>query len=342
MTSVAVARVRHEVLVTAIAFAGGMLTLVAFLALFGFDVAGALAALWRGAFGSPDAFLSATLVRTVPLLVLGLAFALAARAGAFNIGMEGQLAVGALAATWVGVSAHGLPAVVALPLTLAAGTMAGALWIVVPVAIRTRFGVTEVITTLLLNFVADATLSYAVTGPLQEAGGTYPQSDPIAVAARLPRIVAGYRLHWGFVIAAVLVITAWVLARRSRAAFALKAVGTGPVAAAITARVRVGRVMAVALLGSGALAGLAGAIEITGVSHTLYQRITPGYGFTAIAVALLGRLSAPGIALAALLFGALEAGAGAMQRDAGVPAVAALVVQAAVLLAIVIASRDRR
>src|SRR5690606_9295937 len=146
------------------------------------------------------------------------------------------------------------------------------------------------------------------TGPLQEAGGTYPQSEPIAVAARLPRIVAGYRLHWGFVLAVALVIAAWVLARRSRAAFALWAVGTGPVAAAITARVRVGRVMAVALLGSGALAGLAGAIEITGVSHTLYQRITPGYGFTAIAVALLGRLSAPGIALAALLFGALEAG----------------------------------
>jgi simple sugar transport system permease protein len=332
---------RRDLLVTGVALGAGFTILMAFLALFGFDVAAALGALWRGALGSPDAVLSATLVRAVPLAVLALAFAIAARGGAFNIGMEGQLTAGAIAATWVGLGVGGMAAPWAPLLVLAAGVAAGALWMVVPVVLRARFGVTEVITTLLLNFVAEALVSYAVTGPLQEGAGTYPQSDPIAMAARLPRLLAGYRLHWGAVVVLGLVVALAVAARRSRAAFSLKAVGDGPVAAALTGRIHVSRTVTLALLASGAVAGLAGAIEITGVSHALYQRITPGYGFTAIAVALLGRLHPVGIVFAALLFGALEAGAGAMQRDAGIPAVAALVVQATVLLALVVAARRR-
>jgi len=341
MTTAVLARSRGEAALVAAAFAVGLVALAGFLWLFGFDVTAALRALWRGAFGSADAVLSATLVRAVPLLILGLAFGLAARAGAFNIGMEGQLATGAIAATWIGLAVGGMPMAFAVPAVLLAGVVAGALWMVVPVVLRSRFGVTEVITTLLLSFVAEGLVSWMVTGPMQESAGTYPQSDPIAVAARLPRLLPGYRLHWGLVLGVVLVLLLAVLARRSRAAFALKAVGAGPVAARITGRIPVTGVVSAALLGSGALAGLAGAVEVSGVSHALYQRITPGYGFTAIAVALLGRLSPFGIALAALLFGALEAGAGAMQRDAGIPAVATLVVQATVILALVVGSRRR-
>lgn len=326
----------------AAAFAVGLVVLIGFLALAGFDAGPALVALWQGAFGSVDALLSATLVRATPLMLLGLAFALGARAGAFNIGMEGQFAVGAIAATWVGLLVGDLPRGVAVPAVLAAGLVAGIAWMLVPVALRWRFGVTEVITTLLLNFVAEAMVSWAVTGPLQEAQGTYPQSDPIAVAARLPRIVATHRLHWGFVIALMLIVALWWCARRSRIAFALKAVGAGPLAARIVGRQPVNRLIAGALLGSGALAGLGGAVEVSGVSYGLYQRLSPGYGFTAIAVALLGRLSPWGIAVAAVLFGALEAGAGAMQRDAGIPAVAAQVVQATVIIILVLAMRERR
>src|SRR5688572_25330023 len=133
------------------AFLAGIATLALFLWLAGYDPAAALGALWRGAFGSPAALFSATLVRATPLLVLGLAFALAARAGGLNIGMEGQFAVGTIAATWTGLGVGHLPAAVALPMVLGAGLAAGALWMVVPVALRLRFGVTEVISTLLLN-----------------------------------------------------------------------------------------------------------------------------------------------------------------------------------------------
>src|SRR5690606_22309391 len=209
----------------------------------------------------------------------GLAFALAARAGGLNIGMEGQFAVGTIAATWTGLATHGLPSALAIPIVLASGLVAGALWMLVPVVLRLRYGVTEVIATLLLNFVAEAAVSWAVTGPLQEAGGTYPQSDPIAMAARLPRMLAGERMHYGLLLALVLALALWILFRRSRTGFVLDATGAGPEAARIIGRVRVGRVLAAALLFSGALAGLGGAIEVSGVTYALYQRISPGYGF---------------------------------------------------------------
>lgn len=324
------------------AFLAGLAILVAFLAVGGFDVAAALDALWRGAFGSQQAILSSTLVRAVPLLILALAFALGARAGALNIGMEGQFAAGAIAATWVGVSVTGLPPAIAVTVTLLAGVMGGALWVTVPVVLRARFGVTEVISTLLLNFVAEAAVSWAVSGPLQETAHTYPQSDPIAMAARLPRLLSTERIHAGLVVALLLAVFLAVLFRRSRIGFALRAAGAAPGAARIVGRVPVTRVVVLALLGSGALAGLGGAVEVGGVSFALYQRLSPGYGFTAIAVALLGRLRPGAIVVAALLFGALEAGAGAMQRDAGVPAVAVMVVQAVVLIAMILGRQEAR
>lgn len=325
---------------TAMAFALGLAVLVGFLGLAGYDVLAALDALWRGAFGSRSAFLSATLVRAVPLLLLGLAFALAARAGALNIGMEGQFAAGAIAATWVGVGFAGAPAAVALPAILVSGIVGGVLWMLVPAVLRARFGVTEVISTLLLNFVAEAAVSWAVTGPLQEASRSYPQSDPIAMAARLPRLLPGERIHWGLVVALLVALGLAVLFARSRLGFTLRAAGAAPEAARIVGRVPITRVVVLALLASGGLAGLGGAVEVSGVSFALYQKLSPGYGFTAIAVALLGRLRPAAIVVAAILFGALEAGAGAMQRDAGVPAVAVMVVQAVVILAMVLGQRS--
>lgn len=324
------------------AFLAGIVALALFLWLAGYDPQVGIGALWRGAFGSPAAFFSATLVRATPLLVLGLAFALAARAGGLNIGMEGQFAVGTIAATWTGLAVSGLPAVVAIPFVLASGLLAGALWMAVPVMLRLRFGVTEVIATLLLNFVAESAVSWAVTGPLQEAGGTYPQSDPIALVARLPRVLPGERMHYGLLIALLLAATLWLLFRRSRIGFVLDATGAGPDAARIIGRVHVGRVLALALLASGALAGLGGAIEVSGTTYALYQRISPGYGFTAIAVALLARQGPLAIVISAVLFGALEAGAGAMQREAAIPAVAVQVVQAVVIIAMVLGTRRRR
>ncbi len=325
-----------------LAFVLGLAVLAGFLAIAGYDVPRALAALFDGAFGSRYAIVSATLVRAVPLLLLGLAFTIGARAGGLNIGMEGQFALGAIFATWAGLAVGGLPAPVAITAVLAAGSIAGALWMAVPVLLRLRFGVTEVISTLLLNFVAEAAVSWAVTGPLQEAGRTYPQSDPIAASARLPRLVADGRVHLGLVLALLAAMLMAIFLRRSRAGFALRSAGAGPEAARITGRLKVGRTVALALLASGAIAGLGGAVEVSGVSYALYQRLSPGYGFTAIAVALLGRLRPAAVIVAAVLFGALEAGAGAMQRDAGVPAVAVMVVEAVVILALLLGARERR
>jgi simple sugar transport system permease protein len=218
-----------------------------------------------------------------------------------------------------------------------AALLAGACWVAVPVGLRMRYGVLEVISTLLLNFVAEALVSFVVQGPLQERQGIYPQSDPIALSARLP-FIPGTRLHVGLFLALGCAGVLWYLFARTRWGFKLRAVGAGPRAAEVSGRIDSRRVTAQALLASGAIAGLAGGVEVTGVSYALYQNLSPGYGFTAIAVALLARLHPLAVVAAGLLFGALEAGAGAMQRDAGVPAVAVSVVEAVVLIVVVIAA----
>ncbi|HEY3934464.1 MAG TPA: ABC transporter permease [Gemmatimonadales bacterium] len=333
---VAVERVSRDIAHAMAAFALGLALLMAFLLLAGFDVGGALAALWRGAFGSWYAFTSATLVRATPLLLLGLAFTIGGRAGALNIGMEGQFAAGAIAAVAIGVHGAGTPAAIELPLVLAGGLVAGAAWIAIPVILRARFEITEVISTLLLNFVASAMVSYAVTGPLQEASRIYPQSAPLVSGARLPHLGTGSRLHLGFPIALAIAAALALVLNHTRWGFRLRAVGAGGRAAHIVGGINTTRVIAVALLWSGALAGLGGAVEVSGVSFALYQNLSPGYGFTAIAVALLGRMRPALVVVAAIMFGALEAGAGAMQRDAAIPAVGIEVVEAVVIVAALI------
>lgn len=306
----------------------------------GFDAAAALGALWSGAFGSWYAFTSATLVRAIPLIIIGLGIALAFRAGAFNIGAEGQFYAGAIAATWIGLHVGSLPSAIAIPLLLAGAAAAGALWVALPVWLQVRFGVIEVISTLVLNFVAESLVSLMVQGPLQESQGIYPQSDMIVASSRLPNLTG--RLHGGLALALIGAVAMGYLFRRTVWGFRLRAVGTGPRAAEISGRIDARRVVAVALLGSGAIAGLAGGVEVSGVSYALFQNLSPGYGFTAIAVALLARLDPLGVVATGVLFGALEAGAAAMQRDAGVPAVAVYIVEAIVILVVVLADAVKR
>lgn len=329
---------RHAgpVLTAVAALGAGLVVLAIGLAASGYSPVLALGALGRGAVGSWYAFGSATLVRAVPLILLGLGVALAFRAGALNIGAEGQFYAGAIAATWVGLHVGGWPAPLAVGAVWVSAAIAGTLWIGLPVLLKLRFGVLEVISTLLLNFVAEAAVSYAVTGPLQEAKGIYPQSDPIAESAWLP-LLPGSRLHAGMLLALFLAVTLWLLFTRTQWGFRLKAVGLGPEASRVTGRIPVKRVVAGALLWSGALAGLGGGVEISGVTYALFQNLSPGYGFTAIAVALLARLHPLGIILTGILFGAIEAGAQGMQREAGVPAIAVQVAEATIILAVLLA-----
>jgi simple sugar transport system permease protein len=319
----------------------GLLALVVGLWLAGYDAGAALGALWRGAFGSWYAITSATLVRAVPLIVIGLGICLAFRAGAFNIGAEGQFYAGAIAATWVGLHVAGWSPPAAIAAVLLGATAAGAAWVLLPVWLSLRFGVLEVISTLLLNFVAESLVSWMVTGPLQEAKRIYPQSDPIADAARLP-LLPGTRLHLGFLLAVVLTLALWWVLARTLWGFQLLAAGTGPRAARVMGRMSVPRIAALALLASGMSAGLAGGLEVSGVTYALFQNLSPGYGFTGIAVALLARLRPLGVLATGILFGALEAGAGAMQRDAGVPAVAVYLVEAVVIIVILLAEASAR
>jgi simple sugar transport system permease protein len=312
--------------------AASLLLLSILLALGGYDVAAALGALWRGSFGSSYALFSATLVRATPLLLAGLAVALAFRAGVWNIGAEGQLLAGATGA--IAAAALPLPGAVRLALALLFALAAGAIW-ALPAALLRRRGVLEVISTIMLNFIALNLVGYLVRGPLQEPTHAYPQSPTIDAAARLPR-VAGTRLHLGVGIALAAAIALGIAVRRSAWGFRVRAVGANARAAASAGLIDVSRVALQVFLVSGALAGLAGGIEVTGVTFALYEGLSPGYGYTAIAVALLARLDPLLVAPSALLFGALEAGATAMQRDAGVPAAFVTVVEGSLVLLVLL------
>jgi simple sugar transport system permease protein len=295
-----------------------------FLALLGADPLRALGALVEGAFGDRIA-LENTLVRSGPLVLIGLAVAIAFRCGLWNIGGEGQLYVGALAATAVATRLE-LPAV--LVFALVAGVAAGAGWAGIAAVLRVSRGVSEVLSTLLLNFIAILAVAWAVHGPLQEVAGAYPQSDALPDAARLPALV---RVHAGLLFALVLPVLLWLLMFRSAAGLRLRAMGLAPDAARY-AGVSPARETLRVLLISGGLAGLAGALEVCGVTGRLFQNLSPGYGFTAIAVALLARLHPIAVLPSALFFAALASGSGAMQRVAGVPSVTVQVIEALVIL----------
>jgi simple sugar transport system permease protein len=301
----------------------------------GYSVSSGLAALWRGSLGSWYAFTSATLVRAIPLMLTGVAVAIAFRAGVLNIGAEGQLLVGAAAGAAVALSLGGLPAAIVVVLALTTSAVGGAGWASIAAVLRSRFAVLEVISTIMLNFVALYAVSYLVRGPLQEPTHIYPQSSTIGDAIHLPRIVGAGRLHGGLLLAlGVSFVAGWVL-RHTAAGFRLIAAGESPSAATSAGRIDVMATTTLTFLVSGALAGLAGGVEVLGVTFALYENVSPGYGYTAIAVALLARLDPWRVAVTALLFGGLEAGAGAMQRDAGVPSTLVAVIEAALILAVV-------
>ena len=305
------------------------------------DVGTVLAAFWRGSIGTTSALVSGTLVRVVPLTLLGVGLSIAFKAGVFNIGAEGQLLAGAAAATAVGLSLGALGGV-SVVIALALSAVAGGAWAGVAALLRYRFGVLEVISTMMLNFVAANLVSYLVRGPLQEPSRAYPQSALIDAAARLPHLVPDSRLHVGIVLAiGACIAGSWFLSR-TVLGFRVRAVGASPTAAAATGRINVAKVSAGALVASGALAGVAGGVEVTGVTYALYEHLTPGYGFAAIAVAILAGLRPSMVFGSALLFAALETGALGLQRDAGVPSVVATAIQAIVILAVIGAGSTKR
>ena len=308
----------------------------------GFDLGAALSAFWRGSVGSPYALLSATLVRATPLILVGLAVASAFRAGVLNIGAEGQLLAGATAAVAVGLAGPTWPGAILLPAELLAGIAAGAAWAGVAAFLKRSFGVLEVISTLMLNFIAVQGVSYLVRGPLQEPTHVYPQTSALAPVARLPMLIPGHRVHLGLLVALALALVLRWVSGATAAGFRVRLVGASPSAAVMGGQVKVKRVVFRVFLASGAMAGLGGATVTTGQTYALFEDVSSGLGYTAIAVALLARLDPLAVIGTGIFFGALEAGAAAMQRDAGVPSVFVAILEALVVLGVLAMGFSRR
>ena len=274
------------------------------------------------------------LVRATPLILAGLAIAVAFQGGVLNIGAEGQLLMGACASTAISLNLGSYLGPATIIVALIVGAFAGAAWAAIAAELKNRFHVLEVISTIMLNFVALYLISFLVRGPLQEPTRVYPQTSSIPSYAQLPVILGGTRLHVGFVLAVLAGFIAWWMIRNTAAGFRLRVTGANAQAARVAGIINVERTTRNTFLVSGALAGLDGAIEVHGVTFALYENISPGYGYTAIAVALLAGLNPAWVVASSILFGALETGASALQRDAGIPATLVWVVEALVILVV--------
>ncbi|MGH7863614.1 MAG: ABC transporter permease [Candidatus Binataceae bacterium] len=312
----------------AVVLSGAIISLV--LIALGASPAGVFLALAEGAFGNRLAFTD-TIVKATPLIFTGLAVSLAFSAALWNVGADGQLMAGAIVAGGVGPYLGAVPAPMAILVMVAGGAAGGAAWGAIAGWLRARRDVNEVIGTIMLNFVALQLLSFAVHGPLQEPTRSYPASALIAPSAQLYTFLAPSRLHFGIVIALGLAVGCYLLLFRTTLGFELRAMGSNRRAARFFA-IPIARLTIVAMALSGALAGLGGAVQVSAVTHRLYERISPGWGFEAIAVALVARLHPLAIVPAALFFGALDNGSQAMQRAEGVSPVLVQVIQGMVIL----------
>lgn len=286
--------------------------------------------LLAGAFGSRQAIIG-TLVRATPYVFAGLAVMLAFRCGLFNIGAEGQLLLGSLAAAWAGFGIKGLPALVHLPLTLVAGMAAGFLWGAIPGFLKARTGAHEVIVTIMLNYIAAQIAGYLLNGPWKDpsALNVVAQTRKIEPGARLPSLLPG--LHSGVVLALITAIIVWYFLWKTTWGFEIRTVGASSAAAAY-AGIGVSRNVVLAMGLSGLLAGLAGAVQVTGVNYRSTLGFNVGYGFDSIAIALLGKNTVAGVVLAAILFGALRNGATQMQFRTQISSDIISVIQALILI----------
>jgi general nucleoside transport system permease protein len=307
------------------------------IAIAGAPVLEAYQRMFIGAFGSRLS-ITETLTRATPLILTGLAAAVAFRARLWNIGAEGQFYVGALAAAALG-SKFGLhlPTMALIPSLMLAGAIAGIVLLLVPLALRLRFGVDEVVTTLLLNFVAILFVSMMIDGPLKDplAFG-WPQSVPIVDAAGLPKLVERSRLHVGLLVAIAAALATWLLQSWTLFGLESRAAGLNPPAASFAGVSLVAVLVKVACL-SGGLAGLAGAIEVLGVKGYVTTDLSPGFGYTGIVVAMLAGLHPIGVVFAALFVATMFIGADGMSRALGVPSFIADVIVALSLLTMLVA-----
>jgi general nucleoside transport system permease protein len=272
-----------------------------------------------------------SLVSSTPFIFAGLAVALGFRAGLFNIGVEGQLFVGAIFAAYVGYAVTGLPAIIHIPLALGAGALGGALWGFIPGWLKAKTGGHEVINTIMMNYIAFRLSDWLLSGPMKRPDSFNPVSPTIQNSAILPRLFdTPIRFHIGFFIALLVAWLVYWFLFKTKWGFSLRTVGANPHAARYAGMSVLSGII-IAMVLSGSLAGLAGANEVLGVNYNLAMAFSSGYGFDSIALALLGKSHPLGVVLAALLFGTLRNGAVRMQLSAGIPIDIISVLQALIL-----------
>lgn len=271
------------------------------------------------------------LVKATPLLLTGAAVTLAFSAGYWNIGAEGQLMAGAIAAAGTGLVVKALPPVAAIPCMLVAGFLGGMAWAAIPALLKVKLAVDEIVTTLLMNTVILFVVSFLLNGVWRSPISGWPQSPEIAKSAEFPKLIPGSRLHLGFIIAWLAILAIWLIMKRTPLGLRMRAVGMGQEAARF-AGVDVSKTLLITALISGGIAGLAGVGEVAGIHYHLIEAISSDFGYHGIIVAMLGGLNPWGTSLAALFFGLIDTGAQTVSQALGIPIYLGNVVEAAMLL----------
>jgi simple sugar transport system permease protein len=290
--------------------------------------------LFYGALGTRFNFLE-TFVKASPLLMTGLAVAFAFRAKFWNIGAEGQLLAGALAATVFGVHMGGFPRPLVLPIVIIAGFLAGGIWASIPALLKTKLKVDDVVSTLLLNYVMVHIMGALLFGPLQQPGSSWPRSSAIIEAAQYPILLARSRFHMGIPLALLAVFIVWFINKKTTFGYQAKAVGVN-IRAAQFGGINTTSVILWTALISGGLAGLAGVGELCAIQYRLIMDISPGYGYSGIVIAMLGNLHPVGVLFSSLFFSVIIVGAQTMSRMTGVPTYIAEVIQGMALMVMLI------
>lgn len=308
----------------------------AILVIANYNAFNAFAALWNAGFKNMKSFAN-VLNKSTPLLFTGIAVAFSFRGNVFNIGAEGQFLLGAAAATWVGITFTHLPGFILIPMILISGAIGGAACAYIPGYLKAKLKVSEVITTIMFNYIALEFVGFLVRGPFKDATQAEPQSYMIAKNGFLPYILPGTKLHLGFVLGIVIAVIIFILLFKTYFGYEVRAVGFNATAAKVGG-IDVQKTTINTMMISGAIAGIGGAIELAGTTHYLLETISPGYGFTAIAVSILVGNNPIGVIFSSLLFGFLSAGSTAMQRAADVSSSFVNVFQGVIIIFVAIAA----
>ncbi len=311
-----------------------------FLALAGFDVPRAYGTILFTSFRTANGLVQ-TLLKFVPLLLLTLAFTVPLAAWKFNIGGEGQLIAGAVGAAGMGIALAGLPAAALLPASLLAGVLGGALWAAVPAWLLYRFGINEILTTVLMNFVSFGLLDYVTTEVWPDPAAGHPTSVPVGAGGHLPLLLSSPPLHAGLLLALGVAAATYVYINRTAGGYELRAVGANP-RAALLHGIAVRRLFLLSLVLGGALAGLAGAIEVAGVHHRLIEGLQSNYLLLSILIGLIAKGNVLAVPFVAFAIAVLDVGARAMQRTMLIPVEVVFVVEGLVLVFVLLSDVVRR